>query len=118
MDNTGWAYIPAACARGESCRLHVALHGCKQGQSYLPLRPVVGDDLYYGTTFVRNAGYNRWAESNRIVVLYPQAVSIPDRNPNGCWDWWGYTDENFATRKGVQLSAIRAMVEQITSGRR
>ncbi|WP_294269834.1 poly(3-hydroxybutyrate) depolymerase [Propionivibrio sp.] len=118
MDSTGWAYIPAACARGEACRLHVALHGCKQGQNYLPLRPVQGGDLYYGTTFVRNAGYNRWAESNHIVVLYPQAVSIPDRNPNGCWDWWGYTDENFATRKGVQLSAIRAMVEQITSGRR
>jgi poly(3-hydroxybutyrate) depolymerase len=118
MDSTGWAYIPAACAKGEPCKLHVALHGCKQGQSYLPLRPVSGSDLYYGTTFVRNAGYNRWAERNNIVVLYPQAVSIPGKNPNGCWDWWGYTDENFANNKGVQMSAIRAMVGQLASGKR
>ncbi len=118
MDGTGWAYLPAVCARGEACRLHVSLHGCKQGQSYLPLRPLPGGGLYYGTTFVRNAGYNRWAERNHIVVLYPQAVSIPGSNPNGCWDWWGYTDENFATNKGIQLTAIRAMVGQLTSGRR
>ena len=60
-----------------------------------------------------SAGYNRWAESKHIVVLHTQAVSIPDRNPNGCRDWWGYTDANFANRKGVQNAAIRAMVEQI-----
>ena len=117
MDNTGWAYIPESCDRGEACRLHVVLHGCRQGQSYLPLRPVPGGGLYYGTTFVRNAGYNRWAESNRIVVLYPQAVSIPGINPNGCWDWWGYTGTDFPTRNGLQLKAIRAMVDRITSGR-
>lgn len=117
MDNTGWAYIPEACERGEACRLHVVLHGCRQGQNYLPLRPLSGGGLYYGTTFVRNAGYNRWAESNRIVVLYPQAVSIPGINPNGCWDWWGYTGSDFPTRDGVQLKAIRAMVDRITSGR-
>jgi len=117
MDTTGWAFIPAACAHGEACRLHVALHGCKQGQSYLPLSPLPGGGLYYGTTFVRHAGYARWAENNHIVVLYPQAVSIPGINPNGCWDWWGYTDANFATQQGVQLFAIRAMVGQLTAGR-
>lgn len=117
MDSSGWAYIPAACAKGEACRLHVALHGCKQGQSYLPLTPVPGGSLYYGTTFVRHAGYDTWAENNHLVILYPQAVSIPGKNPNGCWDWWGYTGENFATQQGVQLSAIRAMVGQLTSGR-
>ncbi|MFZ4537954.1 poly(3-hydroxybutyrate) depolymerase [Propionivibrio sp.] len=118
IDSSGWAYIPESCAKGEACRLHVALHGCRQGQNYLPLWPLQRGELYYGTTFVRNAGYDRWAESNNIVVLYPQAVSIPGKNPNGCWDWWGYTDENFANNKGVQLSAIRAMVGQLTSGRR
>ena len=118
MDSSGWAFIPTACARGEACRVHVALHGCRQGQNYLPLHPVPGDGIYYGTTFVRNAGYDKWAAANHIVVLYPQAVSIPDRNPNGCWDWWGYTDSNFATRQGVQLAAIRAMVGQLASGRR
>jgi poly(3-hydroxybutyrate) depolymerase len=117
MDTTGWVYVPAACAQGASCRLHIALHGCQQGQSYLPLKTPPGGGLYYGTTFVRHAGYAAWADTNRIVVLFPQAVSIPGLNPNGCWDWWGYTDENFANRNGVQIAALRAMVDRITSGR-
>lgn len=116
LDSSGWAYIPAACAKGEACRLHVALHGCRQGQSYASLTPPGGRENY-GTTFVRHAGYERWADTNHIVVLYPQAVSVAG-NPNGCWDWWGYTDANFANNKGVQLSAIRAMVDRLTSGRR
>ena len=117
MDTTGWVYVPAACAQGAACRLHIALHGCQQGQSYLPLKTPPGGGLYYGTTFVRHAGYAAWADTNRIVVLFPQAVSIPGINPNGCWDWWGYTDANYANRNGVQISALRAMVDRITSGR-
>jgi len=117
MDTTGWVYIPKACAEGASCRLHIALHGCEQGQNYLPLKSPPGGGLYYGTTFVRHAGYAAWADTNRIVVLFPQAISIPGVNPNGCWDWWGYADENFANRKGVQIAALRAMVDRITSGR-
>lgn len=118
LDNSGWLYVPAACARGERCRLHIALHGCKQGQNFLPLRPPPGGGLYYGTTFVKNAGYHRWADDNRLVVLYPQAVSIPGRNPNGCWDWWGYTGAHYADRDGVQIRTIRAMVDRLASGRR
>jgi len=117
MDTAGWLYVPAACAQGTRCRLHVALHGCQQGQNYLPLKTPPGGGLYYGTTFVRHAGYAAWADTNRIVVLFPQAVSIPGLNPNGCWDWWGYTDENYANKTGVQISALRAMVDRIASGR-
>lgn len=118
MDATGWVFIPKECAAGERCRLHVVLHGCQQGQSYLPLKTPPGGGLYYGTTFVRHAGYLAPADTNRIVVLFPQAVSIPGLNPNGCWDWWGYTDEKFATKSGVQITAIRAMVDRIASGMR
>lgn len=118
LDSTGWAYIPASCQKGEACRVHVALHGCKQGQSYLPLTPVSPGNLYYGTTFIDNAGYNRWADNNHLVILYPQAASVPGKNPNGCWDWWGYTDENFANRKGVQITAIRAMLDRLAAGKR
>ncbi|CAB3799365.1 hypothetical protein LMG28614_04950 [Paraburkholderia ultramafica] len=115
MDTTGWLYVPGACDAGASCRLHVALHGCEQGQDYLPLSPSPGG-LFYGTTFVRHAGYAQWADNNRIVVLFPQAVSIPGINPYGCWDWWGYTDSHFADQQGVQMRAIRNMIEQLTSG--
>lgn len=40
--------------------------------------------------FVRNAGYNEVGELNNIIILYPQAIATAS-NPNGCWDWWGYT---------------------------
>jgi hypothetical protein len=33
--------------------------------------------------FVRDAGYNRWAGGNRIVVLYPQATEATG-NPRAC----------------------------------
>ncbi|WP_233858433.1 extracellular catalytic domain type 2 short-chain-length polyhydroxyalkanoate depolymerase [Paraburkholderia sp. HD33-4] len=115
LDSTGWVYIPEDCKAGARCRLHVALHGCEQGQDYVPVDSS-GSKLYYGTTFVKHAGYERWADNNQIVVLYPQAVVIPVTNPLGCWDWWGYTDSHFADRKGVQMQAIRAMIDRLSSG--
>ncbi len=72
--------------------------------------------MYNGTTFVKNAGYDRVAANNNIVVLFPQAVSIPAVNPNGCWDWWGYTDRHYADRQGVQIRALRGMVDRLSSG--
>ncbi len=118
LDTSGWLYVPDACAKGQKCRLHIALHGCKQGQSHLPLTPPPGGGLYYGTTFVKHAGYDAWADSNKLVILYPQAVTVPARNPNGCWDWWGYTDEHYADRQGVQVGALRAMVDRLAAGAR
>ena len=70
MASTGYAYVPANCAAGQSCKLHVALHGCKQNVATV------------GTAFYQNAGYNRWADTNNIIVLYPQATTTT-ANPNG-----------------------------------
>lgn len=116
LDTSGWLYVPTTCSQGQACRLHIALHGCKQGQSYLPLNPLPGGGLYYGTTFVKHAGYDTWADTNNLVILFPQAVTIPLQNPNGCWDWWGYTGEHYADKQGVQIQAIRAMVDRLSSG--
>lgn len=116
MDSSGWLYVPSACDAGASCRLHIALHGCEQGQDYLPLDSPPDGGLFFGTTFVRHAGYTQWADNNRIVVLFPQALSIPGLNPYRCWDWWGYTDSHFADRQGVQMRSIRNMIDQLTSG--
>lgn len=103
MANDGWAYVPAGCAAGKPCRLHVAFHGCKQNAA------TVGDDFY------RNAGYNEWADANAIIVLYPQAKATFS-NPNGCWDWWGHDDVNFAVKSGGQMVAIKTMIDRIVSG--
>ena len=116
LDSSAWLYLPASCAKGEPCRLHIALHGCRQGQTYLPLHPLPDGGTYYGTTFVEHAGYNRWAEANHVAVLYPQAVSVLFKNPNGCWDWWGYSGEHFADKQGVQIATLRAMVDRLSSG--
>lgn len=112
MYPTGWAYVPASC-RAEQCRVHVAFHGCKQfpGWPYAD-----GPNGRMGDTFVRHAGYNQWADTNHIVVLYPQANSLssmprpPRSNPSGCWDWWGYDDANYALRDGHQMKAVQRMV--------
>ena len=106
----GYAYVPEACMRGSRCRLHAAFHGCLQNAD------TVGD------AFVRNAGYNEWAETNRVVVLYPQAAAVTRRvagvplggpNPQGCWDWWGFTGEDFARKSGPQISAVDAMIDRL-----
>jgi poly(3-hydroxybutyrate) depolymerase len=109
LADTGYAYVPEACSDGGSCRLHVAFHGCEQYASQ------VGDAFY------AHAGYNPWAEGNRIVVLYPQTrptVSFFGRwpNPKGCWDWWGYTGPDYHRRTGPQIRAVKAMLDQLSGG--
>ena len=78
--------------------------------------------MTFGTTFVRNAGYNKWADTNNIIVLYPQAIASSPLgfalNPNGCWDWWGYDDANCAIRSGRQMAAVKAMVNRIACASR
>lgn len=103
LADTGYAYIPAACAAGQPCRLHVAFHGCLQNAATV------------GAAFYGNAGYNGWADSNRMIVLYPQAA-VSAANPGGCWDWYGIQDPNFAVKSGAQMVAIKAMIDRIASG--
>ncbi len=99
LDEAGFVYVPADCAAGRPCRLHIAFHGCRQGADFT------------GRAFARRAGYNAWAASNRIVVLYPQVARswLFPFNPQGCWDWWGYTGDGYAWRTAPQLLAIRRM---------
>jgi hypothetical protein len=100
MADTGFVYVPKDCAAGATCRVHVAFHGCGQGIGFV------------GRSFARRAGYNRWADANRIVVLYPQVEKsyFWPFNPRGCWDWWGYSGADYAARSGAQISAVRRML--------
>ena len=101
MAPTGWAYIPQACTTGTQCRLHVVLHGCQQNVTLVQQQ------------YVRNTGYNRWADSNNIVMIYPQTST---QATNSCWDWWGYDSVNYAKKSGPQMAAIKAMVDQASGG--
>lgn len=107
MADTGFLYVPQSCtAAGARCKVHVAIHGCMQAAES------VGEKFYTET------GYNNWADSNKILVLYPQVdKSMIPFNPQGCWDWWGYTGKNYAYRSGPQMKAIKAMVNRLAQKR-
>jgi poly(3-hydroxybutyrate) depolymerase len=62
--------------------------------------------------FIRDAGYNRWAASNRIVVLYPQAAASA-ANPNRCWDFWGYSGADYFGQSGRQMRSVKSMVDRL-----
>ncbi len=115
LADSGYAFVPRACAT-ERCRVHVAFHGCRQSVQAV------------GERFVRDAGYNRWADANRLIVLYPQTIARNGPgfqglrwsfvlNPRGCWDWWGYTDAQYPTRAGPQIRAVKAMVDRLAAPR-
>lgn len=114
----GYLFVPQACEPGAArrCRLHVVLHGCLQSTE------VLGDEFY------TKIGVNEWADTNHIVVLYPQAhaikvaelssqnfLSLFNTNLEGCWNWWGYAgDKQFLTKQGVQVAAIWSMIQRMT----
>jgi poly(3-hydroxybutyrate) depolymerase len=112
MAEQGHVYVPTGCRNG-GCRVHVALHGCRQSETQI------------GHRFIDGAGYNEWADANRLIVLYPQATPRYGvawgswrwvYNPRGCWDWWGYTGPDYATRDAGQVRALRAMLARLADG--
>lgn len=126
MAASGYLYVPPACRQaGTRCGVHIALHGCKQDVRQ----------------FARTAGYNRWADRYRLIVVYPAvqpgqatvsegcaAGAVPTAadaawaqpNPNGCWDWWGYLDgldrTRYLTRSAPQMQVIERIVQALTRG--
>ena len=103
MAENGAAYIPAACREQAGCRVHVAFHGCQQAQK------TVGD------AFVSGTGFAAWADTNKIILLFPQVDADPFVNPMGCWDWWGYTGFDYLTRNAPQIVAVHRMVERLSA---
>jgi poly(3-hydroxybutyrate) depolymerase len=102
MAPTGRLFVPTDCTPSASCRLHVVLHGCGQNVESM------------GDVYVQRTGYNRWADTNRIVVLYPQTSNDA---LNACWDWWGYTGADYAQKSGPQIGAIVAMVQRLVGAK-
>eukprot|EP01060_Flectonema_neradi_P009369 TRINITY_DN16676_c0_g1_i1.p1 TRINITY_DN16676_c0_g1~~TRINITY_DN16676_c0_g1_i1.p1 ORF type:complete len:344 (+),score=80.73 TRINITY_DN16676_c0_g1_i1:51-1034(+) len=102
----GYLYIPKQCSNGTTpCKLHVSFHGCQQTVADIQ------DDFY------TKVGLNNWAESNNIVVLYPQVKKsvLAPSNPEGCWDWWGYTNGKYAVKEGPQMQFVTSLINAITS---
>jgi hypothetical protein len=112
LADTGYVYVPQACQPTTPCRVHVVFHGCKQYAGIV------------GRAVVDRGGYNEWADTNKIIVLYPQTAPggvFNPANPNGCWDWWGFTkpatlNSDFARKTGDQISAIKKMLDRLGEG--
>jgi poly(3-hydroxybutyrate) depolymerase len=107
MNKEAYLYVPASCEK-ETCKVHIAIHGCLQGSA------VIGDDYYTKT------GYNNIADTNNIIVLYPQVnpSATTPTNPEGCWDFWGYSspdpaNPNFYKKESAQMTAIWKMLQRL-----
>lgn len=126
----GYLYANAFCLNNPSaCDVHVALHGCKMSDSFdkefqsayeakVQLTRILGIQNYElkarspqmgALAFARKAGYAEYAESanNRLMILFPQTQITSENypgNPNGCWDWYGWTGSNYATNQGSEPS--------------
>lgn len=102
---SAYLFIPPACAEGrQSCALHLVLHGCAQSAEVV------------GTDFIEQSGYLPWAAANDIVLAFPQvkkSLAAP-LNPHGCWDWWGYTGGDYATRTGRQMAVVAAWIGELS----
>jgi hypothetical protein len=101
LADEGVVYVPQACADPSGCRVHVVLHGCEQA------RERVGDAL------IKQSGFAELADTNRLIVLFPQTAASSLVNPQGCWDWWGYTGLDYLSKDAPQIKAIWSMVERL-----
>jgi DNA invertase Pin-like site-specific DNA recombinase len=111
LAHNGYVYVPKDCEAltGPACRVHIVLHGCKQNAESV------------GRQLVDKTSFNAWADTNQIIVLYPQTTArslwLGPYNPLGCWDWWGYLsgDNSYVTKSGRQIKAIKLMLDALTA---
>lgn len=132
LNQNAFAYVPEFCQNiNNTCKLHVALHGCQQFTGWT-IVPKVGSYFYkkgmlsfpFGNTFYYQSDFAAFAETNQMIVLFPQAWNIgtdaSSVNPYGCWEFWPFTAAdalNSVTRSGVQMGTIANMVKATTTQR-
>lgn len=103
LSTRGWVYAPYACRQNPiMCRMHMFLHGCMQDYDNI------------GSNLVKNAGYGEWAESNNIIVIFPQTISTSS-DFYACWDFIGFTGSNWANKNGLQMAALNNIAQNYTS---
>ena len=74
LSKVGYIYVPTNCSSGAvTCPLHFSFHGCEQTLEQI------------GSQYAEFSGYNAWAESNNVIVVYPYASpsQLIPFNPNG-----------------------------------
>jgi len=92
--------VPRTGNNQQKCRLVLSLHGCLQ----------TADQI--GKTVVTDAYLNQYADSNKLVVLYPQATP-DDTFGNPKVGYLGANDAGYATRSGPQMITTMNMVHAL-----
>lgn len=109
LDDTGYVYVPTNCApdspavlAGNTCKLHVTLHGCLMNYKHI------------GLDYVQHSGHVAWADANDIVLLFPQTIAS-GINEKACFDWFGYTGTAYSSNVGVQPMFVKATLDAMMS---
>jgi poly(3-hydroxybutyrate) depolymerase len=97
LDPTGYVFVPNSCAGGAACNLIVVFTGC------------LGSTESIGTQLMTDGNVDNWADTNNMVVLYPQLGTLY----GSCWDFYGYTGSHFAFKSGPQIQTVWNMVEAL-----
>lgn len=86
----------------------------------IPNLPEIEDktNKYGLLKFVMDAGYIDYAEKNNLMILFPQTWITSNNypyNPKGCWDWFGWTGENYATNTGSEAKWLMDFIHSVAS---
>merc|ERR1712156_524874 len=110
MSETGYYYVPESCnGNVNSCHLHVFFHGANQSTDKI------------GTEFIESSGLLEMAETNKIVLLFPQ-IKTKWFNPMGMWNTIGYNKDlkdykgQYASKDAFQMRGIFNMINHMTGG--
>ena len=119
LSKYGLLYAPTSCIQGAKCKLHIVVHG--GGTPFW-----VVEKLAHGGML--GMSYNRWAETNEIVTMWPHAGN-DNLNPEKCgyggkgatkdeqvgnWDTYGHTGKLYDTREGIQMQALARMIKAVS----
>lgn len=108
--DVGYVYVPRQCAAtgAPKCRLHIFHHGCGGP----------GPNGFF-INAVHHGGFNELADSNDIVMLYPAMSSWGSTHQTnaGCWDAYGQTGPDYATKRGVQMGNVKRMIDAVSAGK-
>jgi poly(3-hydroxybutyrate) depolymerase len=82
LDDFGYVFYPKQCADGTTiCKLHIHFHGCTATLL----------SSSNGYNYITKYGFNEYAISNNIIIVFPQARFNLIYNQNNCWDFYGYS---------------------------
>lgn len=107
LAKSGLIHVPKQCyLRKSKCDLHINFPGCGFVQDAIFLMLVESLDL------------NEWGDANNIVILYPRVNGEGETKDqkDGCWNVYGKTGRNYATKEGSQMAAVKSMIDAAVAG--